>query len=129
VASGGGERGVGGKLHALPFKGNMRTVGMFYNRTLFEEAGLRVPDADTTITELSEMATKPTKPDGARAEGADRTARRLLGAGRHSAVRHERGAARGLAAAEFALPSRHGVGAAEVVGCFQHAGREASYVC
>jgi multiple sugar transport system substrate-binding protein len=52
------------KLYALPFKGKMGTIGMFYNQTLFEQAGLKVPDATTTVAELAEMAAKLTRPDG-----------------------------------------------------------------
>jgi ABC-type glycerol-3-phosphate transport system substrate-binding protein len=52
------------KLYALPFKGKMGTIGMFYTQTLFEQAGLKVPDATTTVAELAEMAAKLTRPDG-----------------------------------------------------------------
>jgi multiple sugar transport system substrate-binding protein len=56
---------VDNKLYALPFKGKMGTIGFFYNQTLIEQAGLKVPDANTTITDVGEMAAKLTKPDGA----------------------------------------------------------------
>src|SRR5687767_7700773 len=55
---------VDNKVYALPFKGKMGTIGFFYNQTLLEQAGLKVPDANTTITEIGEMAAKVTKPDG-----------------------------------------------------------------
>ena len=55
---------VDNKLYALPFKGKMGTIGFFYNQTLFEQAGLKVPDANTTITEIAEAAAKLTRPDG-----------------------------------------------------------------
>jgi multiple sugar transport system substrate-binding protein len=55
---------VDNKLIALPFKGKMGTIGFFYNQTLFEQAGLKVPDANTTVAEMGEMAAKLTRPDG-----------------------------------------------------------------
>src|SRR5688500_6185040 len=55
---------VDNKIYALPFKGKMGTIGFFYNQTLLEQAGLKVPDPNTTITEIGEMAAKLTKPDG-----------------------------------------------------------------
>ncbi|HET6345355.1 MAG TPA: extracellular solute-binding protein, partial [Myxococcota bacterium] len=55
---------VDNKLYALPFKGKMGTIGFFYNQTLLEQAGLKVPDANTTITDIGEMAAKLTRPDG-----------------------------------------------------------------
>lgn len=53
-----------GKLISLPFKGKMATVALFYNQTLFEQAGLQAPTLNTSLQELSEMAVKLTKPDG-----------------------------------------------------------------
>jgi ABC-type glycerol-3-phosphate transport system substrate-binding protein len=53
-----------GKVMALPFKGKMAATVMFVNQTLFEQAGLRLPDLNTTVNDLTEMATKLTKPDG-----------------------------------------------------------------
>ena len=53
-----------GKLISLPFKGKMATVALFYNQTLFEQAGLKVPDLNTTLADLGELAAKLTKPDG-----------------------------------------------------------------
>src|SRR5688572_3409182 len=55
---------VEGKVIALPFKGKMATVGLFYNETLFQAAGVKVPDLNTTLNDLADMATKLTKPDG-----------------------------------------------------------------
>lgn len=55
---------IDNKLYALPFKGKMGTIGFFYNQTLFEQAGLKIPDANSTITDISEAAAKLTKPDG-----------------------------------------------------------------
>jgi multiple sugar transport system substrate-binding protein len=55
---------IDNKLYALPFKGKMGTIGFFYNQTLFEQAGLKVPDANTTVAEMGEMAAKLTKADG-----------------------------------------------------------------
>ena len=55
---------VDGKVIALPFKGKMATVALFYNQTLFEQAGIKPPDLNTTLDQLAELATKLTKPDG-----------------------------------------------------------------
>src|SRR5688500_3811332 len=55
---------VEGKVIALPFKGKMATVALFYNETLFQQAGVKVPDVNTTLNDLADMATKLTKPDG-----------------------------------------------------------------
>ncbi len=55
---------LNGKIISLPFKGKMATVAFFYNQTLFEQAGLKPPDLNTTIDQVTEMAIKLTKPDG-----------------------------------------------------------------
>jgi ABC-type glycerol-3-phosphate transport system substrate-binding protein len=55
---------VDGKVIALPFKGKMATVALFYNQSLFEQAGLKPPTLDTSLDDLAEMATKLTRPDG-----------------------------------------------------------------
>jgi multiple sugar transport system substrate-binding protein len=55
---------IDGKVVALPFKGKMATVALFYNQSLFEQAGLKVPDLNTSLNDLADMATKLTKPDG-----------------------------------------------------------------
>jgi multiple sugar transport system substrate-binding protein len=53
-----------GKVIALPFKGKMATVALFYNQTLFEQGGVKPPDLNTTLNDLAEGATKLTRPDG-----------------------------------------------------------------
>jgi ABC-type glycerol-3-phosphate transport system substrate-binding protein len=53
-----------GKLISLPFKGKMATVALFYNQTLFEQGGLKPPDLNTGLTDLTELAVKLTRPDG-----------------------------------------------------------------
>jgi multiple sugar transport system substrate-binding protein len=53
-----------GKVIALPFKGKMATVALFYNQTLFEQGGVKPPDANTTLNELAEAAARLTRPDG-----------------------------------------------------------------
>jgi ABC-type glycerol-3-phosphate transport system substrate-binding protein len=53
-----------GKLISLPFKGKMAAAALFYNQTLFEQAGLKPPDLNTTVDELTELAIKLTRPDG-----------------------------------------------------------------
>jgi len=55
---------VDNKVIALPFKGKMATVALFYNQTLFEQAGLKPPDLNTSLNDLVDMAVKLTKPDG-----------------------------------------------------------------
>lgn len=52
------------KLISLPFKGKMATVALFYNETLFQQAGLKPPDLNTSLGDFTEMAAKLTKPDG-----------------------------------------------------------------
>jgi ABC-type glycerol-3-phosphate transport system substrate-binding protein len=53
-----------GKLISLPFKGKMAGVALFFNETLFEQAGLKTPDLNTTLNDLTEAAVKLTRPDG-----------------------------------------------------------------
>src|SRR5919106_4008332 len=55
---------VEGKIIAFPFKGKMATVALHINQSLFEAAGLKVPDMNTTLNDLADMAVKLTKPDG-----------------------------------------------------------------
>jgi multiple sugar transport system substrate-binding protein len=55
---------IDGKVIALPFKGKMATVALFYNETLFQQAGIKVPDMNTTLNELVDAAVKLTRPDG-----------------------------------------------------------------
>src|SRR5688572_10589503 len=55
---------VEGKVIALPFKGKMATVALHINQSLFEAAGLKLPDLNTTLNDLVDMAVKLTKPDG-----------------------------------------------------------------
>ncbi|MGH2356072.1 MAG: ABC transporter substrate-binding protein [Chloroflexota bacterium] len=53
-----------GKVIALPFKGKMAAVALFYNETLFEQGGLKPPTLNTSLNELTEAAIKLTQPDG-----------------------------------------------------------------
>jgi ABC-type glycerol-3-phosphate transport system substrate-binding protein len=55
---------IDGKVIAFPFKGKMATVSLFYNETLFQANGVKVPDLNTTLNDLADMASKLTKPDG-----------------------------------------------------------------
>ena len=55
---------IDGKVVAFPFKGKMATVALFYNETLFQASGVKVPDLNTTLNDLADMAAKLTKPDG-----------------------------------------------------------------
>ncbi|HZQ98953.1 MAG TPA: sugar ABC transporter substrate-binding protein [Chloroflexota bacterium] len=52
-----------GKVGGLPFKGHPSRVGIFYNRTLLEAAGAKVPTNDSTYDDLIEAAKKAHKPD------------------------------------------------------------------
>ena len=53
-----------GKIISLPFKGKMAAVAFFYNKTLFNQAGVKLPDASTTMADVMEAAVKLTKADG-----------------------------------------------------------------
>jgi multiple sugar transport system substrate-binding protein len=55
---------VDNKVIALPFKGKMATVALHLNLSLFEAAGVKPPDLNTSLGDLAEMASKLTKPDG-----------------------------------------------------------------
>jgi multiple sugar transport system substrate-binding protein len=52
-----------GKVGGLPFKGHPSRVGIFYNRTLLEAAGAKVPTNDSTYDDLIEAAKKAHAPD------------------------------------------------------------------
>jgi ABC-type glycerol-3-phosphate transport system substrate-binding protein len=52
-----------GKVGGLPFKGHPSRVGIFYNRTLLEAAGAKVPTNDSTYDDLIEAAKKVHAPD------------------------------------------------------------------
>jgi ABC-type glycerol-3-phosphate transport system substrate-binding protein len=54
-----------GKVGGLPFKGHPSRVGIFYNRTVLEAAGAKVPTNDSTYDDLIEAAKKAHKVDGA----------------------------------------------------------------
>lgn len=54
---------VDGKVISLPFKGKMSTVALFYNQSLIEQAGMKVPDLNTTVDQFLEMAMRLTKPE------------------------------------------------------------------
>jgi multiple sugar transport system substrate-binding protein len=53
---------VDGKIGGLPFKSHPSRVGLFYNATIFEKAGMKVPDLDWTYDQLVETAQKLNKP-------------------------------------------------------------------
>jgi multiple sugar transport system substrate-binding protein len=56
---------VDGKYGGLPFKGHPSRVGIFYNRNLFEAAGVPLPTNDMTYDQLVEAAKKLHKASGA----------------------------------------------------------------
>ncbi|MGN0466415.1 MAG: ABC transporter substrate-binding protein [Lachnospiraceae bacterium] len=51
-----------GKIYAIPK--DMDTIAMWYNKTMFDEAGLDYPTADWTWDDFYEIAKKLTKDDG-----------------------------------------------------------------
>lgn len=55
---------IEGKLHGLPFKGQVLTCGLYYNKDLFDAAGLKYPNEDWTLDDLMEAANKLTKREG-----------------------------------------------------------------
>ena len=55
---------LNGALIALPFKGKMAATVLFVNQTLLGQAGLKAPDLNTTLAELTELAARVTKADG-----------------------------------------------------------------
>jgi ABC-type glycerol-3-phosphate transport system substrate-binding protein len=55
---------IDGRLGGLPFKGHPSRVGMFYNRTVIEAAGAKVPTNDSTYDDLIEIARKAHKQTG-----------------------------------------------------------------
>lgn len=54
------------KIGGLPFKGHPSRVAIFYNRTLLEAAGAKVPTNDASYDDLIEAAKKAQRPDGQR---------------------------------------------------------------
>jgi ABC-type glycerol-3-phosphate transport system substrate-binding protein len=55
---------VNGTLTALPYKGKMGRIAFFYNATMYKEAGLKLPDLNYTIEQLTEDAQKLTRRTG-----------------------------------------------------------------
>jgi ABC-type glycerol-3-phosphate transport system substrate-binding protein len=55
-----------GKLISLPFKGKMAGVALFFNETLLDQAGLKPPDLNTSLSDLTELALRVTRPDESR---------------------------------------------------------------
>lgn len=55
---------VDGKLHGLPFKGQVLTSAFVFNTDLFDQAGLSYPTENWTLDDLSSMAEKLTKRQG-----------------------------------------------------------------
>lgn len=53
---------VDGKQYAVP--NNFDTIGVWYNKEIFDEAGVAYPAADWTWEDMAEMAAKLTKEDG-----------------------------------------------------------------
>lgn len=50
-----------GQLHAIPNHAHFGTIVLYYNRNLFEEAGLEVPNPDWTVEQLVDAARAITK--------------------------------------------------------------------
>lgn len=55
---------VDGKLHGLPFKGQVLTSAFYFNTDLFDQAGLPYPTENWTLDDLTSMAEKLTKRQG-----------------------------------------------------------------
>lgn len=53
---------LGGKNYGIPK--DIDTIGLWYNKTMFDEAGVKYPDESWTWTDFVEAAKKLTKPDG-----------------------------------------------------------------
>ena len=67
-----------GKVGGLPFKGHPSRVGIFYNRTVLEAAGAKIPTNDSTYDDLIEAAKKAHKAEAQRRQPtAGRTRHRL----------------------------------------------------
>ncbi len=59
---------VDGKQIAIPFNGKTARVAVFYNKTLFDKAGIKYPDENWTADQYMDAAAKLTKGDGAEKE-------------------------------------------------------------
>lgn len=55
---------IDGKLHGLPFKGQVLTSAYFYNQDLFDKASVPYPTDDWTVDDLVSMARKLTQRSG-----------------------------------------------------------------
>jgi len=55
---------IDGKLHGLPFKGQVLTAAYFYNQDVFDKAGVAYPTDDWTVDDLVGMAKKLTQRAG-----------------------------------------------------------------
>ncbi|WP_153057392.1 extracellular solute-binding protein, partial [Streptococcus suis] len=53
---------INGKQYAIPK--DFDTIGLWYNKKLFDEAGIPYPDDTWDWNKLKEVAKKLTKPDG-----------------------------------------------------------------
>ncbi len=54
---------VDGKQFALPFDGKVARVAVWVNKTMFDRAGLKLPDLNWTVDQYMEAAIKLNKPD------------------------------------------------------------------
>lgn len=55
---------VDGRLGGLPFKGQVIGLGLYYNRSLFDQAGLPYPTEQWTLDDLVAAATRLTRREG-----------------------------------------------------------------
>jgi multiple sugar transport system substrate-binding protein len=55
-----------GKLHALPTVGHPGEITIYHNNNMFEEAGVKLPDANWNFDSIVDAATKLTKTSGGR---------------------------------------------------------------
>jgi multiple sugar transport system substrate-binding protein len=52
---------IDGKYGGLPFKGHPSRVGLFYNKTMFDKAGLKPPTPDSKMEDIVDLSVKLTK--------------------------------------------------------------------
>src|SRR5919204_3419720 len=54
---------VDGKQFALPFDGKVARVAVWVNKTMFDKAGLKLPDLNWTVDQYMDAAVKLNRPD------------------------------------------------------------------
>jgi multiple sugar transport system substrate-binding protein len=59
---------VEGKQIAMPYNGKMARVAVFYNKSMFDKAGIKYPDEKWTVDQYMDAAVKMTKGEGSEKE-------------------------------------------------------------